>query len=733
MPRSDVLDDSSAEVPAASAATFDSKAQGLVLHFEGDGDPGAAGLTVEPWVLEQFEYFGNLLGGGFSESRHGEARLPCRRSVFETFLLLACQQWRPAAVDLTMRMEVLRFADMVSASELVLQLAESIRADYLVEGEGARDSAVAVLCELADLLTPSTDDAHPHPSGSASRINSTTAAPGAQLAPLAPTPAAQWLVAAATVTPVPILPPVSQPTPQPALPSEPSNPFVELREACLEALPSWSRQRFAKKPQLWRLELKGVLDVYSAEASPRAESSWLALHAARRLSRDILPFASVESEVARQLAKSHPEMVIRRCVSLCIRELPYSKTVSGFGGTEYQIQVALSPGHCGGWVLGVGGQGLCALRKVVLEIEGDPEGVQHELQFTGLMEHASGRQEDAVLGFASGTQVTPLPFSAKLTILEYPLHLAVQTYIGLNFNTMAMLCQGFDFGPMDLACVMDLWLQSDQLRRVPEADISEVVRRTLRFVKLCWAPVVRVSFVVCMHSCWMQAGHLWWHASLIRSCVELEVWRGPADGEPGAGTFRSYIAQIVQHALAPYPEVFLSALQRFFEKLPPITRAALDAFFPDAPSSISDPVAIVARHYLDMLRHRASAPEEDGGVSVSDLVELLEGFRLLVGQPMERSDPRTAVLAFLSLAALCDLRHQRRLCAESFGALLALEGRSPDGPETRFWAGCFFTLLDFSRTLAAARTQMDQTSGARGVRVSGNSCGAGSDAVPPCI
>lgn len=262
---------------------------------------------------------------------------------------------------------------------------------------------------------------------------------------------------------------------------------------------------------------------------------------------------------------------------------------------------------------------------------------------------------------------------------------------------MAMLCQGFDFGPMDLACVMDLWLQSDQLRLVPEADISEVVRRTLRFVKLSWAPVVRVSFVVCMHSCWMQAGHPWWHASLIRSCMELEVWRGPADGEPGAGTFRSYIAQIVQHALAPYPEVFVSALQQFMESMPPITLGALDAFFVEAPTSISDPVAIVARHYLQLLKDNVG---DGGGVSVAGLAELLGGFRRLVGPPLERSSPQTAVLAFLALAALCDLRHQRRLCAESLSSLLSLEARPLDGLEARFWAGCFFTLLDFTRSLS---------------------------------
>jgi len=350
-------------------------------------------------------------------------------------------------------------------------------------------------------------------------------------------------------------------------------------------------------------------------------------------------------------------------------------------------------------VLGVGGQGLCALRKVVLEIEGDPAGQQHELKFTGLMEHASGRQEDAVLGFASGTQLTPLPFTAKLTILEYPLHLAIQTYIGLNFNTMAMLRQGFDFGPMDLACVMDLWLQSDQLRRVPEADISEVVRRTLRVVKLNWAPVVRVSFVVCMHSCWMQAVYKWWHTSLIRSCLELQVWRGPSDSEPGAGTFRSYIAQIVQHALSPHPNVFVEALQDFVEGLPKITLDAVERFFPEAPSSISDPIAIVARHYLKLLRDGASDSIGDKAVSVTDLKELWDGFERLVGPALDRSDPQTAVLAFLALTALCDLRHQRPLCSKSLASLLTLEWRKPDGDESKFWAGCFFILLEFSHEL----------------------------------
>ncbi|CAK0861455.1 unnamed protein product [Prorocentrum cordatum] len=240
--------------------------------------------------------------------------------------------------------------------------------------------------------------------------------------------------------------------------------------------------------------------------------------------------------------------------------------------------------------------------RVVLEIDGRPgcEPERHELGFTGLMEHASGRHEDGVLGFASGVQHTALPFSARLTILEYPLHLAVQTYVGLNFNTMALLCQGFDFGPMDLACVMDLWLQSDQLRRVPEGSVAEVVKRTLRFVKLEWSPVVRISFIVCMHSCWPQAKHTWWHASLIWSCAELEVWRGPADGKPGAGTFRTYVAQIVQHALSPHPEVFIAALQDFVEGLPLVTVAAIEAFF-SVPDSISDPIAIAARHYLQLL------------------------------------------------------------------------------------------------------------------------------------
>lgn len=695
----------------ASGLTTDSQ-QALSLHFEDDSE--GDGIVLEAWVAEQFEYFRRLLASGFSESQEGSARLSCRRVVYETFLKIARGVWRPAAVDLAMQMEVLRFADMVSASSMVRQLCDSIRTDYLDDGEvkdgqhkseGARDSAVVVLCELVDLLTPHTDNGPQDSSGSSAARQS-----GAQLAPQAPAPAAVWLVGpgsggmmtppapAANTVPNTGLP--SGATTSSSAPAPETDPLVELREACLEALPPWTRQRFAERPQLWRLDLQDVLDVYSAEASPRAESSWLALHASRHLTKDILPFASVDNEVAVKLAKDHPAMVIRRCVSLCIRELPYSKTVTGFGGIEYTIQVALSPGPGGGWVLGVGGHGLCALRKVVLEIEGDPSGQLHELEFTGLMEHASGRQEDVVLGFASGTQLMPLPFSAKLTILEHPLHLAVQTYIGLNFNTMAMLCQGFEFGPMDLACVMDLWLQSDQLRRVPESDISEVVRRTLRFVKLSWAPVVRVSFVVCMHSCWMQASQKWWHASLIRSCVELEVWRGPADGEPGAGTFRSYIAQIVTNALAPYPRVFVEALQEYVEALPSFAFSCLQEFFKEAPSSISDPVAIVARHYLSLLQEEVSGQvDAKTAINVVELSDLLEGFKRLVGPPLERSSPRVVVLAFCSLATLCDLRHQRRLCSESLSSLLALDRRPPDGDDARFWAGCFFLLLEFSQTL----------------------------------
>jgi len=702
---------------AASGLTPDTE-QALTLHFEGESED--AGITLEPWVIEQFEYFRRLLAGGFSESQHGIARLACKRIVYETFLLIARGVCRPAAVDLVLQMEVLRFADMVSASSIVRQLCDAIRSDYLDDGEvkdgqlktkseGARDSAVVVLCELVDLLTPNTDNG---PSDNSGLLASTaTRQSGAQLAPQAPSPAAVWLVGPGSVgmaTPPPA--PAANTVPNTGLPSGATNssallapetdPLVELREACLEALPPWTRQRFAERPQLWHLHLQDVLDVYSAEASPRAESSWLALHASRHLTKDILPFASVDNEVAVQLAQDHPAMVIRRCVSLCIRELPYSKTVSGFGGIEYTIQVALSPGPGGGWVLGVGGHGLCALRKAVLEIEGDPSGQHHELEFTGLMEHASGRQEDVVLGFASGTHLLPLPFSARLMILEHPLHLAVQTYIGLNFNTMAMLCQGFEFGPMDLACVMDLWLQSDQLRRVPEADISEVVRRTLRFVKLSWAPVVRVSFVVCMHSCWMQASHKWWHASLIRSCVELEVWRGPADGEPGAGTFRSYIAQIVTNALAPYPGVFVEALQDYMEALPVFAFSSLEKFFKEAPSSISDPIAIVARHYVNLLQEEASGQVDAKiALTVAELSELLDGFKRLVGLPLERSTPRVVVHAFCALATLCDLRHQRRLCCESLCSLLVLDRRPPDGDDARFWAGCFFMFLEYSQTL----------------------------------
>jgi len=411
--------------------------------------------------------------------------------------------------------------------------------------------------------------------------------------------------------------------------SEPSDPMVKLREACIEALPPWTLQRFAENPRLWRLNLEDVLEVYSAEASPQVESSWLALRAARQLHRDISLFATTASENAERLARKHPAMVIRRCISLCIRQLPFSKSVRGFGGTEYQIQFSMSPGNTGGWILEVPFQGLCALRKVLLEIEGDPN-IQ-ELEFTtGLIEQTRRQQEDAVLGFAavgfaSTVQMSPLPFTAKLTILEYPLHLAVQTYIGLNFNTMAMLCK-YDFGPMDLACIMDVWLQSNELRRLPEADLPNVVTRTLRFVKLEWAPMVRLSFVVWMHSCSMQASHVWWHSSLIRSCVALEVWRGASDGEPSASRFRSHIVQIVQRALAPHPKVFLAAVQAYVGNLPHIELSQLEAFFPP-PASVSDPLAIVARHYLELLR--------SGAVTVALLMDLLDGFQRIVGPPLE--------------------------------------------------------------------------------------------------
>merc|ERR1740130_2291678 len=182
----------------------------------------------------------------------------------------------------------------------------------------------------------------------------------------------------------------------------------------------------------------------------------------------------------------------------------------------------------------------------------------------------------------------------------------------------------------------------------------------------------------------MQASQKWWHASLIRSCNELQVWRGPAEGEPGASTFRSYVGQIVQHALSPHPKVFLQALQDFVEALPILTLAAVEQFFTEAPCSISDPIAIVARHYLKLLHEEAAANTPETSIAVADLSDLLEGFQRLVGPALERSHPRTVVLAFLSLAALCDLRHQRRLCAESLSALLMVECR-PDGNETRFW------------------------------------------------
>lgn len=184
--------------------------------------------------------------------------------------------------------------------------------------------------------------------------------------------------------------------------------------------------------------------------------------------------------------------------------------------------------------------------------------------------------------------------------------------------------------------------------------------------------------------------------------MELQVWRGPAQNEPGAGTFRSYIGQIVQHALSPHPQIFVQALQEFIEALPPISMTAVKKFFPEAPTSISDPVAIVARHYLSLLEEGAADPNRC--ISVSNLTQLLDGFGRLVGPPLERSEPLTAVQAFLALAALCDLRHQRRLISESLTNLPVLDLRAPDGEEAKFWAGCFFSLLEFSQMLPESET-----------------------------
>mmetsp|Transcript_27402 Transcript_27402/g.63988 ORF Transcript_27402/g.63988 Transcript_27402/m.63988 type:complete len:737 (+) Transcript_27402:27-2237(+) len=702
--------------PAPETATLQCAqvpANTLLLRFDGEDD--VPGLALDDDVSEQFEYFGRLRADGFSEAAAGVARLPCRRDVFEAFVRIAQQRTQAAALDLPTRLEVLRFADMVSAVDVVQMLVESLRTDYLSEGEGARDSAIITLNELADLLE----------AGQSSSTPALLASAGTQVAPVTPSSsAAVWLVSASAMTPG--LTPVSMsitPPPQAShhrigLPSnsEPLPPLSRLREYCLEALPNWTRQRCAEQPRLWRLDLPTVLDVYSAEASPRAESSWLAVHAARRLSKDIIPFTSVDNEVAQQLEARHPEICVRRCVTLCVRELPHVKLVAGFGGTQIEIKVSLNSGLGGGWILGVGGQGLCALRKAFLEIEGD-EGGEEKLVFTGLnlMENAgaTGRQEEAVLGFGSCPKHTPLPFTAKVTLLEYPLHLAVQTYIGLNFNTMASLCPDFDFGPMDLACVMELWLQSDQLRRVPEADIEEIVERTLHYVKLVWAPVVRVSFIVCMHSCWSQASYTWWHASLIKSCLELEVWR--SSGGTAADTvntaansslFRPYIVQIMSNALFEHKEVFVLALKNFVDGLPTITVNSIAVFFPEVPDSVSDPIAVVARHYLCLLQ---GAMKEDAGTStvpsLKVLAELLTGFRRLV-PVLEGSSPRTVVLAFVSLMALCDLRHQRWLCVDSFSVLLALRyggqnleprlQREEQERAMHFWTECFMTFLAFA-------------------------------------
>jgi len=208
--------------------------------------------------------------------------------------------------------------------------------------------------------------------------------------------------------------------------------------------------------------------------------------------------------------------------------------------------------------------------------------------------------------------------------------------------------------------------------------------------------------------------------------MELQVWCAPADGEPGAGTFRSYVAQIVQHAVAPYPDVFVVAVQGFLERMPTVGLPLLEAFFQD-PVSLSDPVAIVARHYLGLLRSEASSSGSSlAPVAVAVLTELLNGFRRLVGRPLECSDPRTAVLAFLALVALCDLRHQRRMCAESLASLLTLESRAPDGPEARFWAGCFFTLLEFTHSLQSGGVSAIAARGHQVAATAPSSPGSGS-------
>merc|ERR1719373_893313 len=99
--------------------------------------------------------------------------------------------------------------------------------------------------------------------------------------------------------------------------------------------------------------------------------------------------------------------------------------------------------------------------------------------------------------------------------------------------------------------------------------------------------------------------------------MDLEVWCLPADGELGAGTFRSYVAQIVQHALRPHFELFLAALQACLARLPPVRLTDIQESLPQAVDSPSDPVAIVTRHYLDLLRSEGVRTTEAGAEAMS--------------------------------------------------------------------------------------------------------------------
>lgn len=257
-----------------------------------------------------------------------------------------------------------------------------------------------------------------------------------------------------------------------------------------------------------------------------------------------------------------------------------------------------------------------------------------------------------------------------------------------------------------------------------ESDFTQVITRTLGFVKTSWPAVVRIYFVVGMHSTWKQAAMKWWHTSFIRSCLDLQVWQGPVVGEPGAGTLQSYISQIIAYALIPNRLLFIEALKEFIESMPPISLVAMDHFFDKVPSSNSCPIAIVARHYFDMLhkvsptyvkKQVANARGDDSpsrrimGVSdttkaadkdltLAGLKDMMTGFKkVLCPHITDGADPRDAVLAFLSLAAICDLRHQRRLISEVLDALPVPYAQvSINEP---FWAGCFYTLLEFAYAL----------------------------------